>query len=121
MFSGKRVLCADDHKDTCDMLVALLSSTNLKPRSATNYEQFVSAIEQGRFDLYVLDSTLPGAEGRSLLKEIRSQDRDAKIVIYSGHASKEDRERGLAEGADAYVIKPYIEELVAVVTTLLTE
>jgi DNA-binding response OmpR family regulator len=121
MFSAKRVLCADDHRDTCDMLVALLRSTNLKPRSAINYEQLISAIEQERFDLYVLDSTLPGAEGRSILKEVKSLDKNAKFIIYSGHASDEDRKRGLAEGADAYVVKPLIEELVAAVRTLLAE
>jgi DNA-binding response OmpR family regulator len=65
-------------------------------------------------DLLLLDLALPDASGLDVLREIRASggrigryDDALPIVVLSGRASAEDRERGLSEGADDYVSKPF--------------
>ncbi|QWF82698.1 Transcriptional regulatory protein PrrA [Amycolatopsis sp. CA-230715] len=81
------------------------------------------AIEQDlvgfRPDLVVLDVLLPGRDGFELLSLIRRHSA-AGVVMLTARDGVEDRLRGLGEGADDYVVKPFVlAELVARVTAVL--
>jgi two-component system chemotaxis response regulator CheY len=65
-----------------------------------------------KFDLVVTDINMPDIHGLELIKFIRSNPRyaDVPLIIVSTEASQRDRERGLALGANAYLVKPFTPE-----------
>ncbi len=74
---------------------------------------------QGDHDLVVLDVGLPGIDGFSILKSLR-QCRKTPVLMLTARDRVEDRVRGLHEGADDYLVKPFaFPELLARVRALL--
>ncbi|MFT5287714.1 MAG: DNA-binding response OmpR family regulator [Planctomycetota bacterium] len=77
----------------------------------------LSAMEKLRtetYDLMVLDLMLPGMSGLDILRTLREEDRDVRVVILSAMADERDVLRGFELGADDYVAKPFSpRELVA--------
>lgn len=72
-----------------------------------------------RYDLVLLDINLPGRDGLSLLRELRSRS-DLGIILVTAKADTVDRVVGLELGADDYVVKPYERrELLARVKNIL--
>ena len=68
----------------------------------------------GRFDLAVLDVMLPGRDGLSLLRDLRSIGSTMPVVVLTAKDSVPDRVEGLRAGADDYLVKPFaFEELLA--------
>ena len=79
---------------------------------------FMAASE--RYDLIVVDRMLPGTDGLSIVKILRSQGIRTPILILSALGQVDDRVRGLEAGADDYLVKPYaFSELMARVEALL--
>ena len=71
-------------------------------------------------DLIILDINLPGVDGLSLLKAMRSRDDSRPVILLTARAETEDRVVGLDAGADDYLIKPFeMAELEARVRALL--
>lgn len=58
-------------------------------------------------DLIILDINLPGIDGLSLLKFLRSRDDPRPVILLTARAETEDRVIGLDAGADDYLIKPF--------------
>ena len=74
---------------------------------------------QGSYDLVVLDVMLPGIDGFGVLKALR-QARDTPVLMLTARDRVEDKVRGLQEGADDYLAKPFaFSELLARVQALL--
>jgi len=70
-------------------------------------------------DIIILDLMLPDIDGFEVLQQIRSFS-DALVVILTAKGEEENRIRGLQEGADEYIIKPFSTgELVARMTALI--
>jgi len=71
-------------------------------------------------DLILLDLILPGADGLTILKEIRATRPTLPVIILTALGGEEDRVRGLQLGADDYVVKPFsVRELLARVKAVL--
>ena len=76
----------------------------------------------GAYDLIILDIMLPGINGFEVLSELRRKKIDSKIIILSARSSLSDKLKGLKNGADDYVVKPFhMDELVARVELQLKE
>jgi DNA-binding response OmpR family regulator len=74
---------------------------------------------ENKFDLYVLDVTLPDGDGLSLCTEFRRKS-DAPVLFLTGKSETEDKVKGLDNGGDYYLTKPYDKmEFIAVVESLL--
>jgi DNA-binding response OmpR family regulator len=72
------------------------------------------------YDLIILDLMLPTLDGISLLKALRREKRDTRILILSAKDLPEDRVNGLIEGADDYLTKPFsFDELHARIVALM--
>ena len=72
-----------------------------------------------KFDLVVLDLNLPGADGMTVLKTLRQNDYDTKVLILSARSEVTDKVDGLDAGADDYLTKPFhLEELAARIRNL---
>ena len=71
------------------------------------------------YDVVVLDLMLPDGDGIDALRELRSKDRWAPVLILTAKDGVEDRVRGLDAGADDYLVKPFaLAELLARVRAL---
>jgi two-component system, OmpR family, copper resistance phosphate regulon response regulator CusR len=74
---------------------------------------------EGLYDLFVLDVMLPGIDGFGVLKAIRTRG-NAPVLMLTARDKIDDRVRGLQEGADDYLVKPFaFSELLARVGALL--
>ena len=101
-----RVLCVDDDEDSRVMLTALLGITLIEAKAVGTATQALSSIRAEPFDLYLLDSRLPDADGFELCRRIRDYDPQTPILFFSGAAFDADKEKAIEAGANAYVIKP---------------
>lgn len=87
----------------------------------TNYEDPYLGLSAGvnKYDLLILDLTLPGMDGLEVCKEVIEK-YDIPIIISSARSDVSDRVIGLQLGADDYLPKPYDpKEMVARITSLL--
>ncbi len=79
----------------------------------------LKAAEATRFDLIVLDVMLPGIDGFEVLRRLRKNHVDSRVIILTARGELNDRVAGLALGADDYLAKPFaMQELVARVNAL---
>src|SRR3954469_14441421 len=72
-------------------------------------------LPRGPYDLVITDINMPDINGLELISFIRKSDqhRSTPVLIISTQSSERDRERGMALGANAYLIKPFTPELLA--------
>ncbi len=83
-------------------------------------EEALKKIEINGYDLIILDLMLPKKDGIEVCKEVRAKKIDTPIIMLTARDTVEDRIRGLDEGADDYVVKPFaFGELLARVRALL--
>ena len=101
----KRILCVEDHRDTCEILALVLRDYEFKYVSSV--ERALELIEQRPFDLYILDNWLPDGSGLDLCKQIRSTDARVPIIFTSAAGFQSDIENAKHSGADRYIVKPY--------------
>jgi len=74
----------------------------------------------GEYDLVLLDLMLPGVDGFGVLSAIRAEKRQLPVLMLTARDKVEDRVRGLEQGADDYLVKPFaFSELLARVGALL--
>ena len=74
----------------------------------------------GDYDLVLLDLMLPGVDGFGVLSAIRSTNRQLPVLMLTARDKVEDRVRGLEQGADDYLVKPFaFSELLARIGALL--
>ena len=113
-----RVLCVDDDEDAREMLSELLKFSLIETRAVGTAAQALSLIQTEHFDLYLLDAWLPDLDGVELCRRLRVLDAHTPVLFYSGAAYEEDKNRAFEAGANAYVNKPDIYQLLGSVTEL---
>lgn len=117
----RRILCAEDDEDTCFMLTHLLEQENYEVKAARTVSDALQLARSESFNLYILDEWFPKEAGLGLCRKIREFDPYTPIIFYSGAAFNSDREEALYAGAQAFVAKPYVEELIETVHRLLAD
>lgn len=116
-----RILCVDDHEDTSFMLTHLLGQSDYEVIVANTIDDALKLISREEFDLYVLDKRLPDGSGLDLCRKLNEVTPSVPVIFYSGDAYDLHRREGLCAGAEAYVPKPHVEELIKTVQHLLAE
>jgi len=116
-----RVLYVDNNLDCCDMLGTLLEFSKIETQFANSAAQALSAIQAQRFDMYLLESWLPGISGFELCSRMREVDPDTPILFFSSAAYEADKLRGLEAGANDYVSKPEIDTLLGSIAKYLPQ
>jgi signal transduction histidine kinase/CheY-like chemotaxis protein/ligand-binding sensor domain-containing protein len=118
-----RVLLAEDNAVNQLLASRLLEKHGHSVVVASNGRKALEALEKQRFDLVVMDVSMPEMDGYEAVAAIRRKEgatgSHIPIVAMTAHAMKGDRERCLAAGMDAYVSKPLrASELFEVIKTL---
>lgn len=118
---ARRILCVDDHADTCHMLQTLFGQAGREVTSAATVAEATELAEGQSFDLFVIDMRLPDGSGVELCRRLRELQPHAPVVFYTGRAYEADRAAAFAACAAAYVPKPSIDQLISEVEHLLAE
>ena len=109
-----RILIVEDEIDLCDSIAEGLEIDGYAVDTCYDGAQADELIASESYDLVVLDLNLPGKDGIEVLKEVRKQNRDVKVLILSARNAVSDKVLGLDNGANDYMGKPFaFEELEA--------
>ena len=88
------------------MLQFILERENSRVISCATSEEGLKLAGQHKFLAIVLDHRLADISGLEICRRIRAHDQQTLIIFYTGSAYPKDREKGIAAGADAYLVKP---------------
>lgn len=113
------ILIADDDKEICDLLEIYLNNEGFEVIKVhdgrTAYEKFLEKAPE----LLILDVMMPRMDGLEVVRLIREESQ-VPILMLSAKTRDVDKIRGLARGADDYVVKPFNPlEVIARVKSLL--
>ena len=103
--SGPRILVVDDDAELRELIGGFLANNGLAVETAANAVEMDARLSASKIDLIVLDLMMPGEDGLSILRRMRSADRPA-IIMLSAMGEDSDRIIGLEVGADDYLAKP---------------
>ncbi len=114
-----RILVVDDDAELRRLLAEYLTDVGFEVELAGDGEQMRRALARAVPDAIVMDLMLPGTDGLSLTREVRSKS-DVPILMLSARGEEIDRVVGLEVGADDYLPKPFSpRELLARLRALL--
>jgi two-component system sensor histidine kinase ChiS len=116
--SGDIVLLVEDDKDILDFNKILLTGKGFNVLTATNGMEASTILKQQLPDIVVTDLMMPGKDGLTLLREIRANQLTSHlpVIILSAKTSAPAKTEGIAEGAQAYLPKPFLpDELIGLV------
>lgn len=102
------------------MLVTLLRLALIEAKAVGTAAQALSLIQAEPFDLYMLDGRLPDIDGFELCRRMRALDSHIPILFFSGAAYAADKQKGIDAGANDYLIKPNISDLVRSIKQLMS-
>ncbi len=115
-----KVLLVEDEQKIADFVCAGLHSRGFHVTHCTDGNAGLQLACTSNFDVMVLDLMLPGRDGLSVLKEMRSQGVTTPVILLTARNELGDRIEGLTLGADDYLAKPFfVEELAARIQALL--
>jgi two-component system phosphate regulon response regulator PhoB len=117
-----RILIVEDESALVEILRYNLEKEGFDVSTATDGEEALTAIEEQRPDLVILDWMLPLVSGLEICRQLRRKGdtRDLPIIMLTARGEEADRVRGLEVGADDYVAKPFSpSELIARVRAVL--
>jgi two-component system, OmpR family, response regulator len=104
------VLAIEDDPHILALLVQVLKMEGYEPRTAANRAEVLAALRRlPSPDLVLLDVNLPDANGFEILERMKQHPAllAIPVIMLTGEATRESVKRGLAEGADGYITKPF--------------
>ena len=116
-----RVLVVDDDADACEIVDLLLKPHQIEVTCAPTPVEAWRLIKSEPFDLLMLDVRMPRLDGYEFCRQVREVDPNTPILFYSGAAYEADKQKGIAAGANAYVVKPALDELIDTTINLIAK
>ncbi|MFO1329140.1 MAG: sigma-54 dependent transcriptional regulator [Rubrivivax sp.] len=101
------VLVVDDEPGMRNFLVKTLAARAGQVMAAGSAEEADELLRRHRFDLVILDITLPGKTGIQLLKELRAQGNPCEVVLITAFADLDTAIEALRAGASDFLLKPF--------------
>ena len=106
-----RILIVEDSSTMRSLLTSSLEAlgADVKITEVANGFEALRQLPRGSFDLVVTDINMPDINGLELVSFVKGNDayRSIPMIIVSTEGSERDREKGIALGADAYLVKPF--------------
>lgn len=105
----QKILVVDDEISFCDVVGEILRSFDFEVFTAYSVEQAIPILEQTKPSLIVLDIMMPGIDGLTFIRHLRTRPRFAELPIIISSAKFMESEQGTAleAGADLYLPKPF--------------
>ncbi len=109
-----KILIIEDEYNLADAISSMLTSENYMVDIATDGENGLYEALTDIYDLILLDVMLPHKNGFEILKELKSENISAKVIMLTAKSSIDDKMNGFNNGADDYLTKPFhMDELLA--------
>jgi two-component system phosphate regulon response regulator OmpR len=105
--NAAHILVVDDDQRIRDLLGNYLRNNGYRVTTAEDAEGARSSMRNLAFDLIILDVMMPGEDGLSLARHLRSTAQQIPILMLTARAETEDRISGLEAGVDEYLPKPF--------------
>jgi DNA-binding response OmpR family regulator len=119
-WSPYRILIVEDDENIAELIRINMTRAGFKAMCASSGEDGLELLQEGTFDLIILDIALPGMSGLEVCRILRVRRPDVAIIMVTARGTDLDKIRGLELGADDYVVKPFNpEELTARVRSVL--
>jgi CheY-like chemotaxis protein len=106
---GLRVLVVDDEEDARELIGRALEDKGAQITLAANSHEAIRILESDDIDVLLADIAMPGDDGYSLIRQIRSAGTDMSLIpaaAVTAHAREEERMQALAAGFQMHVAKP---------------
>jgi PAS domain S-box-containing protein len=105
----RRVLVADDNRDTVELIETLLTQSGHELRCAFDGPSALRICEELQPDIVFLDIGLPGMDGYEVARRMRALPwgKSIRIVAVSGYVGDADRARAIESGCDVHLAKPF--------------
>ncbi len=116
------VYLLEDDNNICELVIYTLNTTGIEAKGFDRPSAFWTAMEERHPQLVLLDIMLPEEDGLQVLSKLRAHKETERIpvMMLTAKGSEYDKVKGLNEGADDYLAKPFgMMELVARVKALL--
>lgn len=117
-----KIYCVEDEENIRELIVYALKNSGFDVKGFEDSKGLYLGIDESLPDLILLDIMLPGEDGLSILKNLRSKasTESIPIIMITAKTSEYDKVMGLDMGADDYIVKPFgIMELISRVKALL--
>jgi len=110
------ILIVDDEADLASTLAERLELRGFQVTAVTSGAEALDVVSANRFSVLILDVKMPGIGGLELMTRIKQEQPDLPVILFTGHSSLADAQKGIEEGAFAYLQKPIkIDKLVETV------
>jgi DNA-binding response OmpR family regulator len=115
-----KLLLVDDSPDLLASLTEFLSQDSYSVESCNSGEEALELLAYSKYDLIILDITMPGIDGFGVCRQFRADGGHTPILFLTGKNSVYDKESGFDLGGDDYLTKPFsLIELSARIRALL--
>ena len=109
-----KILIIEDEYNLADAEASMLRTKKYDVTIKTDGEEGLDEALSGIYDLIILDVMLPHMNGFEILKELRNEKIESKIIMLTAKTSIDDKMKGFNSGADDYLTKPFhMDELLA--------
>ena len=107
--SNGMIFCVEDDSGIRDLVIYTLIASGFEAKGFPSSEEFWAAMQNEKPGLILLDIMLPGEDGISILKKIRSNSvtADIPVIMATAKGTEYDKVIGLDLGADDYLAKPF--------------
>lgn len=120
MSRGETILLVEDEPELAEGIAENLAAEGYRPEIAGDGETGLVAAQRLEPDLVILDVMLPRKDGYAVCRELRDGGSDVPVLFLTAKGDPEDRIRGLEEGGDDYMVKPFhLDELLLRVAAIL--
>ncbi len=106
MVNETHILVVDDHEEIREEVSALLAKAGYRVSTAADGRHMRGVLQSGKIDLIVLDLMLPGEDGLTLCRNLRSKS-NIPVIMLTAKGEEFDKVLGLEMGADDYLAKPF--------------
>ena len=103
---GHSIYLADDEKSIRELLHSFLASDGYTVRSFESGDALLEAFRQEPAELVILDIMMPGTDGLTVCRELRTVS-DIPIILLTAKDSELDYVMGISQGSDDYLTKPF--------------
>ena len=108
------ILVVDDEPEIVQLVVKVMEARGHRLSVARDGQEALDAVAQEMHDVLVIDLNLPKVDGFEVCRRLRASDATKHLPIVmmtAAYPTLEDADRGLGQGADEYVVKPFLREV----------
>ena len=114
-----RILVIDDDRELCALIRRIVSQEDIEADCCWSGCVGLDKLKENKYQLVILDVMMPGFDGFETLEQIRKES-SVPVLMFTAKNDSASKVRGLREGADDYLTKPFVtEELLARIISLI--